>query len=196
MTYIFKTIFIGTSIFSICLMLSTGHLTVAPTSETKINENHSNFNLPTLPCDVSSNFLYLSTSPTKNSKYLYYVNAEPTKKQSLTRTTTTTSAISSTVPSNNSRKPSTISLSVPWYRRSRSPTDDKSSHKSSKMSRDRLLPLDKLFHSGTPTATDDEQVSPINDFTPLDETIKLNEKNMRQIQENGCVNNSSHLMTR
>jgi hypothetical protein len=173
-------------------MLSTSHLTVAPTSETKINENHSNFNLRTLPCDVSSNFLYLSTSPTKNSKYLYYVNAEPTKKQSIARTATTPS----TVPSNNSRKLSTISLSVPWYRRSRSPTDDKSSHKSSKMSRDRLLPLDKLFNTRTHSPTDDEQVSPINDSTPLDETIKLNEKNMRQIQENGCVNNSSHLMTR
>jgi hypothetical protein len=163
---------------------------VAPTSETKINEHHSSFNLRTLPCDVSSNFLYLSSSPTTNSKYFYYVNAEPTQKQSITKTT---SASTSTVPS-NSRKLSAISLSVPWYKRTRSPSEDKPSERPPKMSRDRLLPLDKLFHSNIPTTpTDDDQISPINDLTPLDETIKLNEKNMRQIQENGYLHNSSQL---
>ncbi|CAF3385403.1 unnamed protein product [Rotaria sp. Silwood2] len=180
-------------------MSSTSHLTVAATSETKIDKNHQHFNWRTLPCDGSSNLLHLSSSPTTNSKYLYYVNAEPTQKQSIpptpsiTATTTTTQATAS----NARRKLSTISLTVPWYKRTRLPSDDKLSQKSHKMSRDRLLPLDKLFSSGTiQKTTDEEQTSPINDIIPFDESIKLNEKNIRHVKENGYLHNSSHLMTR
>jgi hypothetical protein len=64
------------------------------------------------------------------------------------------------------------------------------------MSRDRFLPLDKLFSSGTHKITDEDQASSINDLTPLEESIKLNEKNMQQIKENGYLHNSSHLLTR
>jgi hypothetical protein len=84
--------------------------------------------------------------------------------------------------------------SQPWYKRTRSPSDVQ---KNPKMSRDRLLSLDKLFSNTLHTTPDEEQISPINDLTPLDESIKLNEKNLRQIKENGyLLNNSSHLATR
>jgi hypothetical protein len=142
-----------------------------------------------LPSDGLSNLLHLSTPPTTNAKYLYYVNAEPIRKQPLITTTS--------VASTNARqKLSVISLPVPWYRRTRSPSDDKSLQKSNKMSLDRLLPLDRLFSSGTHTPTDEEQVSPTNDLTLLDESMKFNEKNIQQIKENGHLRNSSHLATR
>ncbi|CAF0819082.1 unnamed protein product [Adineta ricciae] len=176
-------------------MSSTSHLTVAPTSETKNEQQKSSHDSRNLRCGGSSNLLRLSSPPTTNSKYLYYVNVEPTRKPSATTTallTTTTAAAF-----NSSGKLSTIALPVPWYKRARSPSDEKAP----KMSRDRLLPFDKLFHNNaladTLTATTDEdQASPINDLTPLDEAIKFNEKNMQQIKENGCINNSSHVMTR
>ncbi|CAF4487641.1 unnamed protein product [Rotaria sp. Silwood2] len=180
-------------------MSSTSHLTVAATSETKIDKNHQHFNWRTLPCDGSSNLLHLSSSPTTNSKYLYYVNAEPTQKQSIppTPSITATTTTTQVTASNARRKLSTISLTVPWYKRTRLPSDDKLSQKSHKMSRDRLLPLDKLFSSGTiQKTTDEEQTSPINDIIPFDESIKLNEKNIRHVKENGYLHNSSHLMTR
>ncbi|CAF3268206.1 unnamed protein product [Rotaria sp. Silwood2] len=180
-------------------MSSTSHLTVAATSETKIDKNHQHFNWRTLPCDGSSNLLHLSSSPTTNSKYLYYVNAEPTQKQSIppTPSITATTTTTQVTASNARRKLSTISLTVPWYKRTRLPSDDKLSQKSHKMSRDRLLPLDKLFSSGTiQKTTDEEQTSPINDIIPFNESIKLNEKNIRHVKENGYLHNSSHLMTR
>ncbi|CAF0777381.1 unnamed protein product [Adineta steineri] len=184
-------------------MSSTSHLTVVPTtSETKIDKHQNSYNFHNTHCRGSSNLLHLSSSPTKNSKYLYYVNVEPTRKQSTTTTATTTTVVTTTTtPLNARRKLSAISLPVPWYKRTRSPSDEKLPQKSNKMSRDRLLPLDKLFNNGTHTATtttttDEDQASPINDFTPLDESIKLNEKNMQQIKENGYLNSSSTLMTR
>lgn len=177
-------------------MSSTSHLTVAPTSEAKNEQQKSSYDSRNLRCGGSSNLLRLSSSPTTNSKYLYYVNVEPTRKSSAT----TTALLTTTAP-NSSGKINTIALPVPWYKRARSPSDEKAPPKAPKMSRDRLLPLDKLFHNnalvGTlTTTTDEDQASPINDLTPLDEAIKFNEKNMQQIKENGCINNSSHVMTR
>ena len=168
-------------------MSSTSHLTVAPTSETKNEQQKNSYDSHNLRCGSSSNLLRLSSPPTTNSKYLYYVNVEPTRKPSAT----TTALLTTAAAFNSSGKLSTIALPVPWYKRARSPSDEKAP----KMSRDRLLPLDKLFHNnalaGTLTATTDEdQASPINDLTPLDEAIKFNEKNMQQIKENGCINNS------
>lgn len=177
-------------------MSSTNHLTAAATSETKINKSHSNFNWCTLPCDGSSNLLHFSSSPTTNSKYLYYVNAEPTRKQSIETTESTTTTPASSL--NARRKLSAISLTVPWYKRSRTPSDDKVSQKPSKMSRDRLLPLDKLFSGGTHIhrKVDEDQASPINDLTAIDEPKKPDQKNIRNVKENGYLHNSSHLMTR
>jgi len=141
--------------------------------------------LRSLPCDGLSNLLHLSSSPTTNSKYLYYVNAEPTRKQPLIATST-----------NAQRKSSGISITVPWNKQTRSSTDDKSFQKPHKMSRDRLLSLDKLFSGATHTITDEDQASPINDLTPLDETVKLPEKNIPKIKENGYLRNSTQLVTR
>ncbi len=173
-------------------MSSTSHLTVASTSETEIDKRQSNFNSRTIYREGLSNCIHLSTSPSTNPKYLYYVNAEPTRKPSAIATT-----LATPTTSNARQRLTSISLLVPWNKRARSPTDDQLSPKPHKMSRDRLLPLDKLFNSsGSPTITDDDQPSTINDLTPLDESIKLNEKNMQQIKENGYLNNSSHLMTR
>lgn len=172
-------------------MSSTSQLTVTSTSETKNDKDHSRSNLRTLPCGGLSNSLHLSSTPTTNSKYLYYVNAEPTRKQPLITTTAS--------PSTNARrKLSAISLPVPWYKRTRSPSDDKPIRKPHKMSRDRLLPLDKLFSNATnnTTVNDEDQASPTNDLTPLDESIKLHEKNIPEIKENGYVRNTSHLVTR
>jgi len=161
---------------------------VTSTNETKIDKDHSRSNLCTLPCDGGlSNLLHLSSTPTTNSKYLYYVNVEPTRKQPVITTTTST---------NSRRKLSAISLPVPWYKRTRSPPDDKPIEKPHKMSRDRLLPLDKLFSSGTNTTTDDDQASPTNDLTPLDESIKLHDKNVLQIKENGYLRNSQQFVSR
>ncbi|CAF4720777.1 unnamed protein product, partial [Rotaria sp. Silwood1] len=180
-------------------MSSTSHLTVAATSETKIDKNHHHFNWRTLPCDGPSNLLHLSSSRTKNSKYLYYVNAEPTQKESSIAPTSSTTITTQVTASNARRKLSTIPINVPWYKRTHLSSDDKISQKSHKMSRDRLLPLDKLFSSGIThkKSTDEEQTSPINDLNPYDETpIKFNEKNTRHVKENGYLHNSSHLMTR
>ncbi len=169
-------------------MSSTSHLTITPTSETKIDKHSSRSNLRILPCDNLSNLLYLSSSPTTNSKYLYYVNAEPTRKQS-----TTIPEISTT---NTRRKLSTISLSVPWYKRTRSSSEEKFMQKTSRMSRDRLLPLDKLFHNATRLAADADQNTPTNDLIPFANSLKVNEKNLQQIKENGFTRSSSQLVTR
>lgn len=169
-------------------MSSTSQLptTTTPTNETKISSQNNLSNLPSLPCDGLSNFIHLSASPTNNSKYLYYVNAQVTSKPLSTTTI---------IPLSQASIHARARLNtVPWYKRTRSPIDDKS--KSSKMSRDRLLPLDKLFHNPTHTTTDDDQPSPTNDLTPLDGSIKLNDKTLRQTKENGHLRNSSHLATR
>lgn len=180
-------------------MTSTSHQSVTSTSETALGEKSTtrSNNLRSLPCDGLSNFLHLSSSPTSNSKYLYYVNAEPTQKQT---TPTTTTVVSTNVRG----KLTGISVTVPWYKRTRSHSDDnKSLPKPSKMSRDRLLPLDKLFtntnnqtNNDDNNNNDDEQLSPTNDLTPLNESLKLSEKNLQQIKENGSVRHTSHLTTR
>ena len=147
-------------------MSSASQLTATSTSETK-SEKHNSI----------SNFLHLSSSPTTNSKYLYYVNAES----------------AAPIESTHVRpKVTPLSLSVPWYKRTRSPTDEKTRQ----MSRDRLLPLNKLFSNTTQSTIDEDQISPTNDLTPLDESIKVNEKNLRQMKENGYLRNTSHLVTR
>jgi len=67
------------------------------------------------------------------------------------------------------------------------------------MSRDRLLPLDKLFSGGggvTHTITDEDQASPTNDLTPTDEIVKLPEKTIPNIKENGYLRNPTQLVTR
>ncbi|CAF4935706.1 unnamed protein product, partial [Rotaria socialis] len=80
----------------------------------------------------SSNLPQLPSSPRTNSKYLYYVNAEPTQKQSITPTPSPlvvaptpspTLATQSTLTSHGRRKLSAISLTVPWYKRTRVPSD-------------------------------------------------------------------------
>lgn len=174
-------------------MSSTSHLTGTLTSETKNDKAHSRTDLRTLPCDGLSNLIHLSSTPTTNSKYLYYVNAEPTRKQQQQQQPVVTTS------TNARRKLSSISLSVPWYRRTRSPSDDKPTQKHPKMSRDRLLPLDKLFSSAThstPLNNDDDQASPTNDLSPLDDSNKLHDKKVQQIKENGYLRNPSHLVTR
>ena len=176
-------------------MSATSHLTVASTSDAQVNKRHSSFNLRSTPCDDSSNLLHPPSSPSSASKYLYYVNVEPTRKQSI-NTTSSTATTTATAASHIRRKLSAISLQVPWSRRTRSPSEDKTSQKAPRMSRDRLLTLDRLFSSGAHTVTDDEQTSPINDVTPLDETLRGNEKSARQAKENGYLRNSSHLKTR
>lgn len=171
-------------------MSSTSQLPATTTTKaTKINPQNSLSNLPTLPCDGLSNFFHLSASPNNNSKYLYYVNAQATSKP-LSSTTI--------IPLSQASRHARARLNtVPWYKRTRSPIDDKSNlSKASKMSRDRLLPLDKLFHNPTHTTTDDDQPSPTNDLTPLDGSMKFNENNLRQMKENGHLRNSSHLATR
>jgi hypothetical protein len=193
-------------------MSSISHLTATHTDESKANKRHSSFNLRTTFSDVSSDLLH-SLSPTTNSNYLHCVNADPVRKQSITITPTIIQPPSLTGPSLNvSRKLSAISLPIPWYKRTRSPSDDKSStdsvskqshqqkksHNPHKMSRDRLLTLDRLFSSGTQTnatANDDEQASPTTELTALDESMRSNEKTMQSIKENGYIHNS-HLMAR
>jgi len=194
-------------------MSSTSHLIVARTSETKANKRHSSFNLRTIPGDdVSSDLLHTSSSK-RNSNYLYYLNAEPIRKQSINVTHT----LSPTPPLTESslnvrRKLSAISLPVPWYRRARSSSDDKTSTDSysrqqqqqkllnpHRMSRDRILTLDRLFGSVTHTTQStngDEQVSPITELTTLEESTKSSEKPMKPIRENGYLHNKSHLLTR
>jgi hypothetical protein len=193
-------------------MSSVSHLTVAHTDEPKANKRHSSFNLRTTFSDVSSDLLH-SLSPPTNSNYLQCVNAESVRKQSITITPTIIQPPSLTGPSLNvRRKLSAISLPIPWYKRTRSPSEDKSStdsvskqshqnkksHNPHKMSRDRLLTLDRLFSSGTqtnPAANDDEQASPTTELTALDESIRSNEKTMKSVKENGYLHNS-HLMAR
>jgi hypothetical protein len=191
-------------------MSSTSHLTVAQTSETKVNKRHSSFNLRTVPGDdVSSDLLHTSSSK-RNSNYLYYLNAEPIRKQSINVTHT----LSPESSLNVRRKLSAISLPVPWYRRARSSSDDKTSTGSysrqqqqpqqkllnpHRMSRDRILTLDRLFGSVTHTTQStngDEQVSPITELTMLEESTKSSEKPMKPIRENGYLHNKSHLLTR
>ena len=180
--------------------------------------------------DGSSNLLHPSSSPasstctttkTKTSNYFYYVNFEPTRKQSITTTsvasvlpssnspTTTAPTPTSTSTSHLRRKLSGISFQVPWYKRARTPSDEKISNKQLRMSRDRLLPLERLF-SHPPSSSsaaavaaanqmlDDEQNSPTTDRTPLAATIhSTHEKNStKQPKENGFLHNSSHLKTR
>jgi hypothetical protein len=195
-------------------MSSTSHLNVVQTKEIKVNKRHSSFNLRTTPSGDSSDILNSSSSAT-NPNYIYYVNTEPIRKESITVTKTLSPTSSLTKSSLNvRRKLSAISLPIPWYKRARSPSDDKTaidsiskhpplqqqkSHNHFKMSRDRLLPFDRLFSSGThttATTNDDEQVSPITEFTALDESLRPNEKIIKPTKENGYLHNSSQIMTR
>ncbi|CAF1228860.1 unnamed protein product [Rotaria sp. Silwood1] len=196
-------------------MSSTSHLILtAQSKETKINKVHSSFNLEITSCDDSSDLLY-SPSSTTNHNYLYYVNTEPLRKQSVavTHNLTPTSSIKES-RLNIRRKLSAISLPVPWHKRNRSPSDDKTStdsiskhtqqqHRKShifrKMSRDGLLTLDRLFSSGTHSTTttnDDEPASPITEFTALNQSTKSSEKTIKSIKENGYLRNSPRVMTR
>jgi hypothetical protein len=176
-------------------MSSTSHLTVAPTIDAQDNKRHSSINLCSTHRDGSSNLLQPSSSSISTSKYFYYVNAEPTQKQSISAAASTTIATTttSTTASHIRRKFSAISLQVPWYKRTRSPSDDKMSQKLQRLSRDRLLTLDRLRSSGTHTMVDDEQNSPINDLTPLDASLRVDEQSTRQMKENGVLNNSSQI---
>jgi hypothetical protein len=191
-------------------MSSTTHLTAIQTDETKINKRHSSFNLRTTPTESSIDFLY-TLSPTNNFNYLHSLNADTIRKPSITITqdlTPTSSIKGSSL--NIRRKLSAISLPVPWSKRKRSTSIDKTSpdsiskhsnhrqQKSHKMSRDHLLTIDRLFSSGThmsTTANDDEQASPITEFTVLGDSLRSNEKSMKPTKENGYLHNS-HLMTR
>ena len=156
-------------------MSSTSHLTTT-TSETNTDQN----NLRILPCDGLSNLLHLSSSPTSNSKYLYYVNVEPIGKQ------TTEPVVSTQIRGKSTQ---------PWYKRTRSPSD--AEQKTPKMSRDRLLPLDRFFSNTSEPIPDADQISPTNDLSPLDDSTKINERNLRQTKENGYLrNHSSQLATR
>ncbi len=196
-------------------MSSTSHLTATQTNETKVNKRHSSFNLRTTPPDNSSDCLHI-LSPAGNSNNLHSLNADTIRKQSITITQTLTPSPSIKGSSSNiRRKLSAISLPVPWNKRIRSPSVDKTStdsiskqlhrhhqqqksHNPHKMSRDRLLTLDRLFSTGTHTSTttnDDEQASPTTESTALDGSLRSNEKSMKPTKENGYLHNS-HLLTR
>jgi hypothetical protein len=186
-------------------MSSTSHLTATDIDKAKVNKRHSSYNLRTARSDGSTDLLQ-TLSPTINPNYLHHVNTEPIRKQSITITQTL-----SPTSSNVRRKLSAISLPIPWYKRGRSPSVDKTSsdsiskqsqqqksHNPHKMSRDRLLTLDRLFSTGThqTTTTDgDEQASPSTEFTALDESTRSNEKIIKPMKENGYLHNS-HLMAR
>lgn len=192
-------------------MSSVSHLTVAgtvvrskSTDENQLSKRHSSFHLP----HSSPRFSAKNRSqPTNPQNYLCYVNIESERKQS-------TQVSHSLAPSNGLRKLSVISLPFPWYKRGRSISDDKTEthesfskniqvqHKRSataRMSRDRLLPFDRLFSTTTNTTTisqDDEQTSPVTELTALDESIRTIEKTNKPIKTNGYLHNSSHLLTR
>jgi hypothetical protein len=183
---------------------------VASTTETKLNKRHSSFNLPSPTSgDGRSSFLQ-PTAPAANPNFLYYVNAEPVRKQSFNITHSLTPT--GNTPSNGIRKLSAISLPFPWHKRGRSPSDDKSSRdsiskrlqapfksqSSTRMSRDRLLTFDRLFSSGTHTTStgqDDEHGSPTTEFSGLDDSMRTNERPTKRAKENGYLHNS-HLLTR
>lgn len=198
-------------------MSSTSHLFVAQAKEAKTNKGHSNINLEITPCDNSSNLSHLSTPP-PNLNYLYYVNTDPKRKQSFTTVTHTLTPTSS-VPetsSNVRRKLSAISLPVPWHKRNRSPSESKAStdsipkqtehhqhHRKShhflKMSRDRLLTLDRLFNSTTHTSgtiNDDEPPSPITEVSALDDSMRSSDKVIKSVKENGYLHNPPRIITR
>lgn len=204
-------------------MSSISHLTATRTNESKVNKRHSSFNLRTLPKDLSSDSLHIFSPPSTNTNYLHCVHGDSVRKQSITITETLapttrtstppTSTTTTTGPTLNvRRKLSAISLPIPWHKRARSPSDDKTSsdsvskqlhqhqksHNPHKMSRDRLLTLDRLFgsniHHLSPT-NDDEQASPTTELTALDDSTRSNEKPMKPNKENGYLHNS-HLMTR
>ncbi len=187
-------------------MSSTRHLTATHLSETKVNKRHSSFNLRTTPTDGSPDLPH-SLSPSSNPNCLHCINAETLRKQSTPTTQTLTPTTSTTGTSLNvRRKLSAISLPIPWSKRNRSASDDKTSASSiakhsqqqkvsnpHKMSRDRLLTLDRLFSSGTHasvTTNDDEQCSPTTEFTALDESLRSNAKSMKPTKENGYLHNS------
>ena len=193
-------------------MSSISHLTVASATETKVNKRHSSFNLPSpSSCDGGTSCFLQPSAPTTNPNYLYYVNAEPARKQSINITHSLTPT--GNTPSNGLRKLSAISLPFPWHKRGRSPSDDKSSRDSiskrlqapfksqtsTRMSRDRLLTLDRLFSSGTHTSStgqDDDLGSPVTEFSGLDDSMRTNERETKRIKENGYHHNTSHLLTR
>ncbi|CAF5011119.1 unnamed protein product, partial [Rotaria socialis] len=161
--------------------------------------------------DNSSNVL-CSSSPTPNTNYFCYVNADSHRKQSVAVSHTPTSSIKDS-SLNIRRKLSAISLPVPWHKRNRSPSDDKistdsipkqsqqhrKSHHFLKMSRDRLLTLDRLFSTetnATATTNDDEPASPITEISALDDSMRSTEKPTKSIKENGYVYSSPRILTR
>jgi hypothetical protein len=190
-------------------MSSTIHLTAPQTNDTKVNKRHSSFNLRTTNPDNSPDFPH-TLSPTNTFTSPPSLYADTIRKQSITVTETLSPTSSIKGSSLNiRRKLSAISLPVPWNKRVSSTSVDKTlsdsiskqSHhrqqKSHKMSRDRLLTLDRLFSTGTHTSStnDDEQASPTTECTALDESLRLNEKPIKPTKENGYLHNS-HLMTR
>lgn len=199
-------------------MSSTSHLTVVQATETKIDKVRRSFNLGKTPREHSSDLLQ-PVSPSTNLNQLYYIHADPTRKQSIAivHNLKATSSIKESSSLSVRRKLSAISLPIPWNKRTRSPSDDKTStesiakhslqqqqqqqHRKShhKMSRDRLLTLDRLFSSGshtTATTNDEEQASPITESTALEDSTKSNEKTIKPMKENGYLHSSPRLLTR
>lgn len=195
-------------------MSSTSHLTTTLTAGSHVNKRHSSFNLHSTPSHSSSESFHTG-SPNSHSNNLQPFNADTIRKQSITITENLTPTSSVHGPSLNvRRKLSAISLPIPWYKRTRSPSDAKASSDSitkqsqqqqqrkspnlRKMSRDRLLTLDRLFSTGTHTSAttnDDEQISPTSEFTVLDDSMRSNEKPSKSQKENGYLHNA-YLMTR
>ena len=193
-------------------MSSTSHLTVTQTSEAKINKGHSSFNLGKTPCDGLSHSFH-SLSPT-NFNYLNCVKDESSRKQSSITTYTLIPTPPTKLSSINIRRNlSAISLPIPWHRRTRLPSDDKTStdsiskhsqqhktsHNSRKVSQDHLLTLRRLFSSSTHTSeisNDDEQTSPITELTTLNESIRWNGKMIKTTKEHGHLRSSPRLMSR
>lgn len=190
-------------------MSSASHLTVAQTSEIRVNKRHSSCNLrPTPSINISSDSLRSPASSKSNANLLYHVDVEPPRKQSIASPRPSLTGASLHVR----RKLSAISLPVPWHRRSHSPSDDKSStdllskhsqaqhsHNPRKMSRDRLLTFDRLFSSvtqNTQSTNDDEQISPLTESTALDLSMRSTDKSTKSMRENGYLHNTSQLMTR
>lgn len=175
-----------------------------------MNKRHSSYNIRATPTNSSSESFH-TVSPATNSNILQTSNPDANRKQSITIIENLTPTSSIKGPSLNvRRKLSAISLPIPWYKRTRSPSDVKTSSDSitkqqqrkspnlRKMSRDRLLTLDRLFSTATHTSAttnDDEQVSPTSEFTVLDESMRSNEKPSKSQRENGYLHNA-YLMTR
>ncbi|CAF0880278.1 unnamed protein product [Didymodactylos carnosus] len=153
---------------------------------------HTGYLHPLSPGLTNCNKTNLNNSANNRSNFNYYVTKASCANSSGIPASTTATKL-------QIRKSSAISLSVPWYRRTRGSLDKSDSltqpQQQSKMSKDHLLNLNtSTGQEDEPQFTNEAAAVTMDEGTA--ELLNETSKNAKQCRENGYVGNTTSHMTR